>query len=154
MKPNFDVLRKHHPGLDVGPDEVYAAIGLPAEMAQDPTWSNTCAIRMSVALTATGMRIRPASLIIKAGPFKGQMVQASQRRLSEFLAKALGAPEKYGSGQEAQRAIGSRRGIVSFFRFAGRNQGHIDLVSVRDWPQIHCSVHCYWYAEEVWFWPL
>lgn len=154
MMPNFDVLRKHHMGREVDPDQVYIAIGLPADMALDPTWANTCAIRMSVALISTGIRIRPGSLTIKDGPFKGKMVQASQRRLSEFLIQELGAPEKYRSGPEAEKGIGARRGIVSFFRIAGRNQGHIDLVSIQDWPKIHCSVHCYWDAEEAWFWPL
>ena len=124
-----------------------------SSMALDRIWQNTCAIRMSVALVAAGMLIRPASLTIKSGPHKGKMVQAGQRKLSEFLAHEIGKPEKFVSGAEARKGIGPKRGIISFFQIAGTRQGHIDLVSLEDWPRFQCSGHCYWDAKDVWFWP-
>jgi hypothetical protein len=68
MSPLFSVLKTHHMGRAVTVPEVYDAIGHP-ELALDPDWGNTCAIRMSIALVAAGVKIRtgPARLRIKAG---------------------------------------------------------------------------------------
>ena len=153
--PNFAVLRSHHMGSAYSAPQVLEAIGHP-ELVNDPVWGNTCAIRMSVALIAAGVRIRPGRLKIKAGRFKDEMIEPGQRRLSDFLVKALGKPEKYKSGRAAYHAIAWRKGIISFFQIHGPTdrQGHIDLVSVQDWPQVMCSGSCYWDAVEVWFWPL
>lgn len=155
MKPLFAVLKANHMGRPFMPPQVYDAIGHP-ELALDPAWFNTCAVRMSIALVAAGMKIRtgPAKLRIKVGPHKGEQLEPSQRVLSHFLAHEIGAPEKYKGGVNAKHAIAWRHGIVSFFSIHGDNQGHIDLVSVTEWPDIQCSNSCYWDSREVWFWPL
>jgi hypothetical protein len=144
-------------GRTVSVPEVYEAIGHP-ELAMDPMWGNTCAIRMSVALVAAGIKIRtgPVRLRIKAGRFKGEALEPSQRVLSDFLLAEIGTPEKYKGGMNAHNTIAWRRGIVSFFQLHGGTdrQGHIDLVSVQDWPDIQCNSSCYWESVEVWFWPL
>lgn len=154
MKPLFSVLKSHHMGRRVTPSEVYESIGHAPEMAFDQMWANTCAIRMSIALIASGIKIRPGRLRIKAGRFKGEMVEPGQRKLSDFLVREIGSPEKYKNGSDAQNAIAWRHGIISFFRLHGTNQGHIDLVSVVDWPDVRCNSSCYWDSAEVWFWPL
>ena len=157
MKPLFDVLKANHMGRTVPMPQVYEAIGHP-KLAQEPAWGNTCAIRMSVALIAAGVKIRtgPVRLRIKAGPHKGEPVEPSQRVLSDFLARELGKPEKFKGGPAARNTIAWRRGIASFFQLYGANdrQGHIDLVSVNDWPEIMCNGSCYWDAVDVWFWAL
>jgi hypothetical protein len=157
MRPLFAVLKANHLGRQVLVPQVYDAIGHP-ELALDPVWGNTCAIRMSLALIASGIKIRtgPARLRVKAGPHKGEQLEPSQRVLSDFLAHEIGKPEKYKSGPAARNTIAWRRGIASFFQLHGPayRGGHIDLVSIEDWGQIQCSSSCYWDSLEVWFWPL
>jgi hypothetical protein len=156
MKPLFSALKANHLGRNVLPPQVYDAIGHP-ELALDPAWANTCAIRMSIALVAAGMPIRtgPARLRIKTGPHKGAQLEPSQRVLSDFLLREIGRPEKYRSGPEAHNAVAWRRGIASFFQLhATYPGGHIDLVSIEDWGPLQCSGSCYWESREVWFWPL
>lgn len=113
---------------------------------------------MSVALVSAGMKIRtgPARLRINAGAHKGEVVEPSQRVLSDFLVREIGKPEKFKGGSAARNSIAWRHGIVSFFQLYGANdrQGHIDLVSVNDWPELMCNGSCYWEAVDVWFWPL
>jgi hypothetical protein len=151
--PLFAALTANHMGHDVLMPQVYDVIGHP-ELALDPVWGNTCAIRMSIALIGAGVKIRPGRLKIKAGRFKDEWVEPGQRRLSEFLVREIGKPERYKGGIEARNTIAWRRGIISFFSLHGSRQGHIDLVSVKDWPQLQCSGSCYWDSLEVWFWPL
>lgn len=152
--PLFAALKANHMGHDVRAPQVYEAIGHPAELALQPQWANTCAIRMSVALIGAGIKIRPGRLKIMAGKFKNEMVEPGQRRLSEYLVRVIGRPEKYRASEQARNTIAWRRGIVSFFSLHGTNQGHIDLVSQLDWPDLQCSGSCYWDSREVWFWPL
>lgn len=152
--PSFAVLKANHMGRQKFAAQVYEAIGHKPELAMDPTWENTCAIRMSVALIGAGINVTPGRLRIKSGPFKNKWVEPGQRNLSDFLVRAIGKPEVYKGGAKARAAIARRSGIVSFFRIHGTRQGHIDLVSVHDWPDLMCSGSCYWDASEVWFWPL
>lgn len=95
MKPLFAVLKAHHMGSNVTAPQVYEAIGYRAGKWLDPAWANTCAIRMSIALIAAGGKIRPGRLQIKAGPFRGAMVEPGQRNLSDFLVGEIGQPEKF-----------------------------------------------------------
>lgn len=157
MKPLFSVLKANHMGRAVPMPKVYEAIGLP-KLAQEPAWGNTCAIRMSVALVAAGMKIRTGKvrLRINAGAHKGEPIEPSQRVLSDFLARELGKPEKFRNSGSARDTIAARRGIISFFQLYGPSdrQGHIDLVSATDWTDLMCSGSCYWEAVDIWFWPL
>lgn len=155
MKPLFNVLKANHMGYQVLVPQVYAAIGHP-ELADQPAWGNTCAIRMSVALIAADIRIwtSPVALRIKGGKYDGAQIEPKQKVLSNFLVREVGQPEKFKGGLNAHNGIAWRRGIVSFLQLHGSNQGHIDLVSVNDWPGIMCSSSCYWDSLEVWFWPL
>jgi hypothetical protein len=155
MKPSFTLLKAHHMGRGYLPPQVYDAIGHP-ELALNPAWGNTCAVRMSVALVWAGIKIRtgPARLRLNAGPLKGEQLEPSQHTLSEFLAHEIGKPERYRSGPDAHNTIGWRHGIVAFFSLHGSSQGHIDLASVSDWPVYQCSLSCYWDCREVWFWDL
>lgn len=152
-RPLFAALKANHMGRDVMVPQVYDAIGH-SELALDPAWGNTCAIRMSVALIGAGVKISPGRLKIKSGRFAGEWIEPGQHRLSQFLAHEIGKPEKYRGGPEARTMVAWRHGIVSFFSLHRTAQGHIDLVSITDWPDLQCSGSCYWDSLEVWFWPL
>jgi hypothetical protein len=163
MKVPYAILRMHFPDTDsVSREELYQWIGYP-ENITDPNFYNTCAIRMSLALLGAGYP-NPGRWPIKAGKFQGRNIETQQKRLSAWLTRHVGQPEKFGSGSDAERAIGNRRGIVSFFSLYGGTdlQGHIAIVSRDRWGQyLRCgneidgtATGCYWSSREVWFWPL
>lgn len=163
MKPPFAVVRMHFPDTDsVSREELYQWIGYP-ENITDPGFYNTCAIRMSLALLGAGFP-NPGTYPIKSGKYRGRMIETGQRRLSNWLVRHLGDPEKFKSGSEAERAIRSRKGIVSFFSIYGDQnpQGHIAIVAIDRWgTYVRCgneidgtATGCYWSSRKVWFWPL
>ena len=162
MKVPFDALRMHFPDTDsVSPDELYQWIGYPENIG-NINFRNTCAIRMSVALLGAGFP-NPGDWPIKAGKYKGRAIETKQLKLSNWLIRNLGAPEKFKSGSDAEKMIGSRRGIVSFFHLDGPSDpmGHISIVAKNNWYVFRCGSErddrptgCYWGASEVWFWPL
>lgn len=163
MKAPFATLRMHFPDTDsVSRDELYQWIGYP-ENTNNPNFENTCAIRMSLALLGAGFP-NPGGWPIKAGKYKGRSIETKQRKLSNWLVRHLGEPEKFKSGQEAENKIGARYWIVSFFSIYGdaNPQGHIAIVSIDRWGRyLRCgneidgtATGCYWSSREVWFWPL
>jgi len=163
MKVPYANLRMHFPDTDsVGREELCHWIGYP-ENITDPNFYNTCAIRMSLALLGAGYP-NSGRWPIKAGKYKGRSIETRQRALSAWLVRKVGQPVKFKSGQEAERAIGSQQGIVSFFSIYGDQnpQGHIAIVSRDRWGRyLRCgneidgtATGCYWSSREVWFWPL
>lgn len=163
MKVPYASVRMHFPDTDnVSREELYHWIGYP-ENISDPNFYNTCAIRMSLALLGAGYP-NPGKWPIKAGKYKGRSIETQQRRLSAWLTRTIGQPEKFQGGREAERAIGDRRGIVSFFSIYGGTelQGHIAIVARDRWGQyLRCgseidgaATGCYWSSREVWFWAL
>jgi hypothetical protein len=163
MKAPFASLRMHFPDTDnVSREELYQWIGYP-ENISNPNFYNTCAIRLSLALLGAGYP-NPGKWPIKAGKYKGRSIETSQHKLSNWLVRQLGQPEKFDSGPKAEEAVGNRRGIVSFFSIYGdeRPQGHIAVVSRDRWASyLRCgneidgmATGCYWSAREVWFWAL
>ncbi|MEW6761365.1 MAG: T6SS effector amidase Tae4 family protein [Pseudomonadota bacterium] len=104
--------------------------------------------------------VRPEQLsgtLTSKGPqFKGARIESRQKQLSDFLRRRWGQPEKYKGSEAAKKGIGSRRGVVSFFKLLGDtdNQGHIDLVAPNEWGTLLCANSCYWGSVEIWFWPL
>ena len=112
MKPLFATLKANHMGRQYLPPQVYDAIGHP-ELALDPAWFNTCAIRMSVALIASGMKIHagPARLRIKTGPHKGEQVEPSQRVLSDFPISPTEAIEKRACYPNFESMFGNGRSL-------------------------------------------
>jgi hypothetical protein len=162
MKVPFSVVRMHFPDTDsVSLDELWLWLGYP-ENSRDINFSNTCAVRMSLALLGAGFP-SPGNYPVKAGKHKGKSIETRQRKLSNWLSTHMGVPEKYKSGAQAQGAIGSRCGIISFFQFHGPTdrQGHISIVTKDRWQTFRCGPEhersptgCFWDAVEVWFWPL
>lgn len=163
MKVPYAKLRHHFPDTQsIGPDELYHWIGYPENIG-NPNFFNTCAIRLSLALLGAGYP-NPGDWPIKAGKYKGRAIETRQRRLSTWLVRHVGKPEKFKSGPEAEQKIADRRGVISFFSIYGdaNPQGHIAIVSRDRWGQyLRCgneidgtSTGCYWTSREVWFWPL
>lgn len=163
MKVPYAVLRMHFPDTDsVEREELYQWIGYPDNIT-NPNFYNTCAVRMSLALLGAGFP-NPGTYPVKAGKYKGRAIETRQRNLSHWLVRYLGHPEKFASGMDAERKIGHRHGIVSFFSIYGdqRPQGHIAIVAKDRWGvYLRCGheidgtpTGCYWSSREVWFWPL
>lgn len=157
MKPSFAVLERHYPRKSrVSTTELFNDIGW-GDLATNPNFANTCAVRLSVALVKSGVDI-PGRMKVESGPYKGKRIETGQSLLSHALARGalLGPPEKFGRSK-AEMAIGQRRGIVSFWRLypdLNDNQGHIDIVSPAAGGVAMCGTDCYWGSGEVWFWPL
>src|SRR5438874_1386197 len=111
MKVPYAALRMHFPDTDsISREELYQWIGYP-ENAANPAFYNTCAIRMSLALLGAGYP-DTGPYPVKAGKYKGRAIEPNQHRLSTWAVRHIGTPEKYASGQEAERAIAARHGVV------------------------------------------
>ena len=159
--PLFATLRKHFPDPErMGIEELYRWIGYP-ENAVDISFANTGAVRMSLALLGAGFP-NPGLFRVKAGRYKGRMLETRQRMLCDFLTRQLEAPEKYSNGQDAEQLIGSRHGIIAFFQLHGPadNPGHMALVERTTWDSFRAGTPggdrpggCFWDAVDVWFWP-
>lgn len=163
MRVPYNKLRMHFPDTQsVEPDELYHWIGYPENIG-NPNFANTCAIRLSLALLGAGYP-NPGTWPIKAGKYKGRAIETGQVKLTKWLVKQIGQPEKFKTGSEAEAKIDARRGIVSFFNIYGNEnaQGHIAIVAKDRWgyylrcgPEIDgTATGCYWKSKEVWFWPL
>jgi len=156
MKPLFAPLYVAFPQKDrVLRESLYESIGHP-EYVSDGRMYNTCGVRMSLALVACGVAIRPGNITVLAGKYKGYRLESGQARLSKYLQGLWGEPEKYNTGPAAKSGVGTRHGVISFFHLwnAEDRQGHIDLVSPDRWNEAACADDCYWTSTEVWFWPL
>jgi hypothetical protein len=163
MKVSYMKLRTHFPDTQsVIAEELFQWIGYPENIG-NPNFSNTCAIRLSLALLGAGYP-NPGTWPIKAGKYKGRAIETKQRKLAKWLVRQLGQPERFKSGREAEDKIDGRRGIVSFFNIYGDEnaQGHIAIVAQDSWGlYLRCgqeidgtNTGCYWTAKEVWFWQL
>ncbi|WP_370661676.1 T6SS effector amidase Tae4 family protein [Massilia aquatica] len=152
------MLRANYPAkTHVSKDELYGSIGH-EKLAKDFNWDNTCAVRVSLALIASGVRV-PGHMRVNAGRYKGRLFQPGQAKLSDFLARptVLGKPEIYTTSVSALMAVRGRTGIISFFGLLGGTdtQGHIDIVFPGgDYADPTCGNSCYWSSNTVWFWPI
>lgn len=153
MKPSFALLAKAYPRRDkFVRAALYDQLGWP-DLKDHPAFKDTCAIRMSVALSAAGVPLT-GWLQVKAGPLIGKRIEPSQAKLSRWLKKSWGAPTIFKSESEAQRGIGNKTGVVSFWGIDGTAQGHIDIVKP-DGNGFHdCAMSCYFKSREIWFWPV
>ncbi|MCA8321920.1 T6SS effector amidase Tae4 family protein [Burkholderia cepacia] len=124
------------------------------DLIQNPSYANTCAIRISVALVKSGITLR-GGLVIQKGPHRGRRIEAGQARLAKMLAE----PAYFGKAEvfrrdDAVTGIASRKGMAAFWNIPGYMNGrggHIDLI---DGARAICGSDCYWTASEMWFWPL
>jgi hypothetical protein len=144
----------HFPdSFNVPPEELWRWIGHPDKL-HDPAWSNTCAIRMSLALLGAGIHMPGAFLKIETGKYRGERIEIKQEVLATRLCTIWGEPEKFGAALLRER-IAKRRGVIRFVGLWGPYdpQGHIDLLSHDELHRLACEGgHVYWHAVECWFW--
>jgi hypothetical protein len=154
--PPFAMLMDRYPKSEIR-EVLYKQIGWD-DVVNHPAYQDTCAIRMSIALASVGVPIFGTNMKIKAGPLKGQRIETGQGRLSHALKQLWGQPEVYKSETAANEGIGTRRGVVSFFRIRTlgipTNGGHIDLVYPAGNGFRRCARSCFFDSAAVWFWPL
>lgn len=156
-KPTYAALAANYPyKKNVTVAQLYESVGH-SELSENMHWQNTCAVRLSLAMIGAGMQV-PGHMKILSGKHKGHTFQPGQLKMSKHLARptVLGKPEIYKSGPEAKKGIGTRKGIISFFKLLGvtDTQGHIDIIGPNEYDQPLCAMSCYWGSVEVWFWPL
>lgn len=134
---------------------LYELLGWP-DLVGKAEWSNTCAIRMSLALIESGM-ILDGRVKIKAGPLKDRWIEPGQNRLSNWIAKKVGPPEIYPYDKlsvDGPKEIFAKKGIVSFMNIPSYAGGHIDLLLGGAPDGLVCSRTCFPRAAEIRFWKL
>ena len=149
MKPRFAVMQRNYPKAEPQ-KELFTEIGWTDLLGKD-AYKDTCAIRMSYALRLSGVQFMGGGMRAKAGKIKGQTIQIRQGDMSRALKRLWGEPEIYKGERDARAGIGSRKGVVSFFRIEGGNGGHIDLVEMDPNGFLSCERSCYFSAVTVWF---
>jgi len=127
------------------------------DLLKNPGFTDTCAMRVSVALVRSGVTLTGARMKATGGLVKGKAIESGQAKLSHILRRIWGKPETYNSETLARDGIGKRSGVVSFFRIHPDllgNQGHIDLLEPQTNGFSACATQCYFQARQIWFWPL
>lgn len=134
---------------------LYEEVGR-SDLNANPSFYDTCAVRMSVALLRAGVKLPGARMVAKEGRLKGKRIEPGQGKLSRILKRIWGAPEVYRDEKAARDGIGRRRGVASFFRIHGtpNSGGHIDLVHSTGNGFHECARTCFFGSMEIWFWPL
>lgn len=133
------------------------------DLKSNPSYTNTCAIRMSYCLIKAGIQI-PGRIKIKSGPYKGALIEPGQIKLSKILSgeKFFGTPIKF-KPKDKDVNLKGQQGIISFMKIPGyivdgAVSGHIDLLQSESlfyfWQRLVCASDCYWTASECHFWPL
>jgi hypothetical protein len=103
-------------------------------------------------------------MAIKAGPYKGHMIEPGQVRLANILTlpTILGKPQILTSAT-MDAGLKDKQGVIAFMRIPGyiidgALSGHIDLVRhgkfLWFFETLDCVEQCYWNSMEYWFWPL
>ena len=161
MKPSFSVLKSnHHSSNELSPSyidkkSVYKEIGYDLDdlTKQNPGYENTCATRMSLALIASGVNFS-GRLKIKEGSYKGRLIEPGAKLLADQLAQShvFGKPQIF-KPNEAIAKLNGKKGVVFFWKIAGYNGGHIDLIETVNLILV-CNSACYFSSKEIWFWPL
>lgn len=160
MKPEFKILKANHYSSEpsdpsyMSATDVYAEIGYDINdlIKQNPGYQNTCATRMSLALIKSGVSFT-GRLKIKTGQYKNRHIEAGAKLLADQLClpHVFGKPEFFIDPAKANANIGSRRGVVFFWKITGYDGGHMDLIETSN-KMIVCHSHCYFDCKEVWFW--
>jgi hypothetical protein len=93
MKPSFIALRQHYPRNTLQ-EALFADIGW-TDLVSKPAYRDTWAIRMSVALLASGMSLPKARMKATAGKLEGRYIEPGQGKLSLILKRTWEKPEVY-----------------------------------------------------------
>ncbi|MFV0386277.1 T6SS effector amidase Tae4 family protein [Paracoccus sp. (in: a-proteobacteria)] len=153
LRANFSSGTPSLPGY-VSTADLFHEIGWD-DFISNPSYQNTCAIRLCLALIKTGHPLSSGSHKILAGAYKGERVEVRMRTLAEKLAQPswFGAPRVL-EDRNVSNAIGSGQGVIAYFGLPGYSGGgHIDLIDGSA-GALSCGTQCYNQADDVWFWPL
>jgi hypothetical protein len=118
---------------------------------------------MSICLIKSWVKF-PGRMAIKAGPYKGHMIEPGQVRLANILTSPtiLGKPQVL-TKSTYDAALKNKLGVIAFMKIPtyvvdGALSGHIDLVMhgkfLWVFDYLKCADACYWNSHEYWFWPL
>ncbi|WP_250654699.1 type VI secretion system amidase effector protein Tae4 [Alkalimarinus coralli] len=142
MSVSFGFLWANHPANN-GFDEPCATNGV-------GNFENQCAIRMGVALSASGVSLSSFRSAKCWHGHKNHVLRAQE--LADWLAFGGGSFGRPAIHKSAKASSFINSGIVFFKNFWGRgNQGdHIDLWDGQRMTKGDASY--FGYAEEVWFW--
>jgi hypothetical protein len=157
-RPSFKDVEAAYPNRDMSALDLFNELGI-GELAGNAAYRNTCAIRMSVALTKAGLALKKGGLRINKGPFKGMRIEPGMRKLADHLVELWGIPEKFDSGTAAVEALSMKQGVVVFFfgetlPLVGA-QGHIDLLRASQSVAKACVGSCFFGPRnKIWFWEL
>lgn len=160
MRPTFATLKANHNSSLEGKAsylsgaDLYTEIGYDIKhlMGQNEGYRNTCAVRMSLALIKSGFPVR-GRIKIKAGPHAGKSVEPGAKLLADQLMTTLGRPLILTQTAKAPDLLRGKRGIVFFWKIAGYDGGHIDLIEPFNTTSL-CNSECYFACKEIWFWEL
>jgi hypothetical protein len=154
-RPTVAEFQKHFPSTnDIARADLFRAIGWDG-LIDDPAYGNTCAIRGSIGLIGCNVPLKGRMQIL-GGPHKGKWIEPGQRSLSLWLAGYWGAPDKK-LATDALGTLAGRHGIVSHFNIhpdIPGAQGHFDVLDASADDPFSCASHCFWTAQETWFWAL
>ena len=117
MRPSFTLLRMGYPKSEKR-EALFESLGW-SDITKNDAYKDTCAIRMSVALSRAGVTLTGGTMKVQAGRLKGTRIETRQRALSKMLKRLWGEPEVYRTEKDATEAIGKRSGVISFFRIGG-----------------------------------
>jgi len=153
MKPSLLMLTMYYPARPTR-EELFIDIGWD-DLIPNKAYIDTCAIRMGYGLLKAGVALPGARMKAKAGTLKGKSIEPGQAKLSNILQRQWGTAEIYKGDEAARDGIGTRTGVVSFFRIGGSDGGHIDLVLHKPGGSFQdCARVCFWNSATIWFWPL
>ena len=123
------------------------------EFLKNPNYTNTCAIRVSLAMVRSGLKVNNGSHRILKGPSTGQRIEVSMKKLASSIEQSsqFSKAERYTTNIYPK--VKDRSGIIAFFTIPGYSGGgHIDLLN-GNFPDMRCESACY-SSQEVWFWPM
>lgn len=88
LRPAFTRLwAAYLPNYRVERPALYTELGIQT-LNDDPSFTNTCAIRVSYALAKVGLPVTKGGLKIQAGPHKGKRLEPGMRNLANYLARS------------------------------------------------------------------
>lgn len=161
MKPAYTALKTNHYSANknnatfVDKTDVYKEIGYDYDnlVKENPGYSNTCAVRMSLALLKSGVSFS-GRLKIKTGKYTGKLIEPGAKLLADKLSlgTAFGKPKIF-KPSEFESKIGRYKGVIFFWKISGYGGGHIDLIESVNASQV-CHSACFPLCSEVWFWSL
>ena len=110
MKPPF-VIWNNYPRSEKR-EPLFAELGW-SDIADNPSYKDTCAIRMSIALLRSGVTLPGAPMRVNAGKLKGKRVEQRQHKLSDMLKLSWVTPRC----TTAKRPLGMRSAnVLAWFR--------------------------------------